>query len=145
MGEAKRRRKNDINYGVNVMKINNPSPKEERKAIVVAFWRADGKYLTEQEVSTGKSIVRFWVYKGIVHTNRTDKFIRISPATETDRYKNYKDIIDSAVCDLSGKPDGVWYFQFRRGWYSEPLPDGFLEALEYKGNLMPNELLEALR
>ena len=129
MGESKRRREKNSNYG-----------EQTEKNRVLNFWENDRKYLT-QKFKQGKVTTRFFLYKGVVLTNRGDFSGLICRATESDRYERYKHIIDAAIHDLANKQDGVWYFNAADKWYRQPLPDGFLDVLRVS---LSDEILKAI-
>ena len=123
MGQAKKRQEIELNYKNQTGKDYNVS--------LLRFWKNDQQFL-KQESKKGKPTTRFWLYKGIVFTNRFDIRCLICRATETDRYEQYKNIIDAAIQDLTGKEDGVWYFNAIDRWYKQPLPEILIEALKLK-------------
>ena len=123
MGQAKKRQEIELNYKNQTGKDYNVS--------LLRFWKNDQQFL-KQESKKGKPTTRFWLYKGIVFTNRFDIHCLICRATETDRYEQYKNIIDAAIQDLTGKEDGVWYFNAIDRWYKQPLPEILIEALKLK-------------
>lgn len=95
----------------------------------LAFWKEDQEYL-DKKIREGKVTARFWLYKGVVFTNRLDLPGIICRAIDSDRYERYKDIIDSAIADLAGREDGVWYFNPVDKWHRKPLPDVLIDDLE---------------
>ena len=113
--------------------ISNSGYREKtEKERQLRFWKDDQKYL-KQKNSEGKFTVRFWLYKKVVFTIELNTGL-ICQAIKTDRYKeDQKDkaIIDFAIKSLSGKEDGVWYFNVIDNWYKEPLPDILIESLKF--------------
>lgn len=118
MSKAKRQHEKDPNY-------ENQTEAQR----YFTFWKDDQEYLRDR---LNKRILttRFWLYKGVVFTNRKDVRTLICPAKETDRYEHSKDIIDAAIHDLANKEDGTWYFDAINKWYRKPLPEFLLERLK---------------
>ena len=121
MVQEKKRQEKELNYKNRTGKDYNSS--------LLKFWKKDQGYL-EQNAIEGKPTIRFWLYQGVLFTNRLDARCLICRATETDRYEQHKDIIDAAIQDLAGKEDGVWYFNVVNKWYRQPLPEILIEALK---------------
>lgn len=121
MVQARKRQEKESNYKRQTEKDYNAS--------LLKFWKNDQNYL-KQKIVEGKPTTRFWLYKGVVFTNRLDIRCLICRATETDRYEQHKDIIDAAIQDLASKEDGVWYFNTVDKWHMQPLPEILIEALK---------------
>lgn len=119
--QVEKRQEKESDYEIQTGKDYNLS--------LLEFWKNDQQYL-RREFEKGKPTTRFWLYKGVVFTNRSDIRCLICRATETDRYEQHKDIIDAAIQDLTGRQDGIWYFNASDKWYREPLPEVLTEALK---------------
>lgn len=75
------------------------------------------------------NIVRFYVLNSVVYAIGGRKK-GICPARESDRYAEFKDIIEAAIEDLKDKPNGCWmYYPSIGKWLGVPISANELESI----------------
>lgn len=122
MGEAKRRKRLDPNFG-------SMSQSDDLEHAFRDFVKQDHEYLMDKIKKFG-SCVRFFKYNGVVYTNNTlssNRYLSgmkhfIVQANQCDRYTtDFKSIINAAINDLRDREDGIYYF-YDLKWHRENLP-----------------------
>ena len=112
MGESKRRKENDSNYGKNIEK----------------------PYVSFSGLSFSKLIEKYglftqhYVWNNNIYANDLDTDLYyIKPYKESSKYTRFKDLLDAVAEDLKNKPNGKWIFFPELSWLKESLPFSLME------------------
>lgn len=100
MGEAKRRKALNPNYGNRNTSANDYTRFKNKNQVGVTFFK----------------------FNGVVYNYDNTQQHYINIASKSSRYSEFKNIIDAAIEDLKNKPDGKWVFvRPKEGWINIPI------------------------
>lgn len=92
------------------------------------------------DLTDGKSAT-FYKYNNVIYNMDSTKKLCINIANKSSRYKEYKDLIDAAIQDLSNPnyEDGKWIFNGKYGWLPAPISFGELTGISvFDDSVMEN-------